>query len=131
MLGNLAVGHSFLVTIPLVLEVAVATVVVVAMAATVVVVAMAATVVFVATVVVVTGTVTTGATVVDGRAFHLSFLPTLVQIRGLDVVPAKAPALEQLPPTLAADTCWEGTTIAKTLATTTAIILKVLNIVPA
>ena len=59
---------------------------------------------------------------------HLSFLPTLVQMRGLDAEPPKIPAREHLPPTLAADTCWDGTTIAKTLATTTAIILKVLNI---
>ena len=38
------------------------------------------------------------------------------------------PAREHFPPTLAADTCWVGTMIAKTLATITAIILKVLNI---
>jgi hypothetical protein len=51
-----------------------------------------------------------------------------VQIRGLDAEPPKIPAREHFPPTLAADTCWVGMMIAKTLATTTAIILKDLNI---
>jgi hypothetical protein len=108
-LGKYAVGQIPAAARPLFAEVAVATVV--AVAGTV-----AGTV---------TGTVTT---VVEVSTFHLSFLPTFLQIRGLDAVPAKAPALEQLPPTLAADTCWVGMMIAKTLATTTAIILKVLNI---
>jgi hypothetical protein len=90
-------------------------------ALTVVVVAAAATVVEVTA----TGAVVEG----DAGAFcHLSFLPTLVQIRGLDAEPPKIPAREHLPPTLAADTCWVGMVIAKTLATITAIILKVLNI---
>jgi len=129
MLGNLAVGHSPLVRRPTAPEVSAT--VVATVVAVVAVVALVAVVeggplfgplgpVFVAVVVVV---------VVVAVTFfaHLSFLPTFLQIRGLDAVPAKAPALEQLPPTLAADTCWVGMMIAKTLATTSAIILRDLN----
>jgi hypothetical protein len=52
-------------------------------------------------------------------------------MRGLDAEPPKIPAREHFPPTLAADTCWVGTMIAKTLATTSAIILRDLNIAEA
>ncbi len=106
-------------TSPAEIEVVALTVVVVATAATVVVVATAATV----------DEVTAAGAVVEVDAFcHLSFLPTFLQIRGLDVVPPKIPAREQLPPTLAADTCWVGMVIAKALAIITANVLKVLNI---
>ena len=93
----------------------------VATVATVVVGATAATVVAVID----TGEVGAGKA---GAFRHLSFLPTLVQIRGLVAEPPMIPARAHLPPTLAADTCWVGTMIAKTLATITAIILKDLNI---
>ena len=108
-LGKYAVGQIPAAARPLFAEVAVATVV-----------AVAGTV---------AGTVTgTVATVVEVSTFHLSFLPTLVHTRGLAVEPPRIPAFEHEPPALAADTCWVGMMIAKRLATTTAIILKVLNI---
>ena len=98
-------------TSPAELEVVALTVVVVATAATVVVVATAATVVAVTAVGIV-------VEVKIGAFCHLSFLPTLVQMRGLDAEPFKIPAREHSPPPLAADTCWVGTMIAKTLVTT-------------
>jgi hypothetical protein len=88
----------------------------------------ALTVVVVATAATVVEVIAAGAVVEVGAFCHLSFLPTLVQMRGLDAEPPKIPAREHFPPTLAADTCWVGTMIAKTLATTSAIILRDLNI---
>lgn len=83
----------------------------------------------VATVVAVAGTVTgVVATVVEVSTFHLSFLPTLVQMRGLAAEPPRIPAFEHEPPALAADTSWDGTMIAKTVATTNEIIFWDLNI---
>ena len=83
----------------------------------------------VATVVAVAGTVTgVVATVVEVSTFHLSFLPTLVQMRGLAAEPPRIPAFEHEPPALAADTSWDGTMIAKTVATTNEIISWDLNI---
>lgn len=81
---------------PLFADVVVATVVVVA------------AVVVVATAVVVTGTV---ATVVAVKAFHLSFLPTLVQMRGLPEEPPNLPAVGQEPPALVADAVCKGNAI--------------------
>ena len=84
---------------PLFADVVVATVVVVA------------AVVVVATAAVVTGTVATVATVVAVKAFHLSFLPTLVQMRGLPEEPPNLPAVGQEPPALVADAVCKGNAI--------------------
>jgi hypothetical protein len=66
--------------------------------------------------------VATGATVVEGSAFQLSFLPTLAQISGLLAEPPSFPSFEHEPPALAADTCWVKAVVAKRLAITIATI---------
>ena len=52
-------------------------------------------------------------------------------MRGLAAEPPRIPAFEHEPPSLAADTSWDGTMIAKTLATTNEIIFWDLNILRA
>lgn len=52
-------------------------------------------------------------------------------MRGLAAEPPRIPAFEHEPPALAADTSWDGTMIAKTLATTNEIIFWDLNILRA
>ena len=112
-LGKYAVGQIPAAARPLFDDVApAATVVVVAMVVAV------AIVVVVATVVV----------VLEVAVFHLSFLPTLVQISGLLAEPPNIPSFEHDPPALAADTCWVGMMIAKKLATTAATIFLDLDI---
>jgi hypothetical protein len=66
--------------------------------------------------------------VLEVAVFHLSFLPTLVQISGLLAEPPSFPSFVHEPPALAAETCWVKAVVAKKLAITIATIFLDLDI---